>query len=140
MKIKRKARGNAELDVSAFSDIAFLLIIFFILTTTFVKPFGHRLRIPSGTSDQSEKRDTQLTLVLRKGRILYGEKAEDISLDELRARLARERFAEKAEGDRLVIVESADDVPYDHYFQVVMAITHAGGVLALLEEEEGEGS
>lgn len=136
MKIARKVRGNAELDVTAFSDIAFLLIIFFILTTTFVKPFGQNLDIPSGTSDAAKKDQSQLTIVLRNGQILFGEKGEQLDVDILRERLKRQEFRKKAPDQRMVLVECAKDVPYEDYFEVVTAIAHAGGVLALLEDEE----
>jgi biopolymer transport protein ExbD len=136
MKIRRRPRGSADIDLSAFSDIAFLLIIFFILTTTFVKPFGQKLEIPSGTTDQSMKDDDQVTLALKNDRILFGEKGEDISLEQLRVRLEDRRFATRKPDDRMVIVECSDDVPYQRYFEVVMAIVDTGGVLALIDEEE----
>ena len=43
---------------------------------------------------------------------------------------------DKPPGKRIVIVNSTPDVPYELYFEVVMAIHGADGVLALLEEEE----
>ena len=76
MSRRRRGRADAEIDVTAFSDIAFLLIIFFILTTTFVKPFGHKMEIPAGSSDPAEKDETVPTVVLRGDKILYGEKGE----------------------------------------------------------------
>ena len=36
-----------------FSDVAFLLIIFFIVTTTLVRPMGRLIDIPSATSDRT---------------------------------------------------------------------------------------
>ena len=136
MKLRREDKGNAEIDMTAFADMAFLLIIFFILTTTFIKPFGQELDIPSGTSDPAVKDQKQLTLCLKEREILYGEKADKIDMDTLRVRLAKEKLPERESDQRMVIVECAKNVPYEHYFQVVMAISDAGGVLALIEEEE----
>ena len=59
-------------------------------------------------------------------------------MDELGARLVRAQLPKRKPEKRLVILECAQDVPYEQYFQVVMAITDAGGVLALLEEEDKE--
>ena len=40
------------MDVSSFSDIANLLIIFFILTTTLAHPFGKLLEMPSAATPE----------------------------------------------------------------------------------------
>lgn len=134
MKLKTRGDDGIELDMSSFSDIAFLLIIFFILTTTFVKPFGRELEIPSGTSDTSKKEQKQLQINLKSRRIMYGEKAEQVTIEQLRELLNAEQLGKRPQDDRIVVVECTEDVPYEQYFQVVMAITQAGGVLALIEE------
>ena len=137
MRLESKSgRRSADIDVGAFADIAFLLIIFFILTTTFIRPFGHKLNIPSGTTDVAKKEEKQLTINLKPGQIAYGEQSEQLTVDELRMRLARVQLLKRKPEKRLVIVECAQNVPYEQYFQVVMAVTDAGGVLALIEEED----
>jgi biopolymer transport protein ExbD len=133
-KRRARQRGEATIDVSSFSDIAFLLIIFFILTTTFVKTAGQKLEIPSGSSDRSAKKEKQLTVNLSSTDIRWGEKAEQVSLDELRGILMNQGFKEKKPGDRIVILDAAPDVAYERYFQVVSAIAAADGVMALLED------
>ena len=135
MKISnRKKRGTPEIDVGAFSDIAFLLIIFFILTTTFIKPAGDEIEIPSGTQDQSKKQK-QLTVVLKGGDILFGEKSKKVELPELKKLLADQKFKSKDPSKRMVLLETHKDVIYDQYYKVVMAINGADGVLALVEKE-----
>jgi biopolymer transport protein ExbD len=136
MHLRRRSAKHVELDVSAFADVAFLLIIFFILTTTFIKPAGSKVEIPSGASDPEKKTDQDLTLSLTGDAIHYGARGTEMSVDELRAALMRENFPAKPEDKRIVVVNSGPDVPYDLYFKVVMAIDNAGGILALIEEEE----
>jgi biopolymer transport protein ExbD len=133
----RRSRQHLEIDVAAFADVAFLLIIFFILTTTFVKPAGNKLDIPSGAPDPEKKHAKQLTITLTANDINYGPQGEEMTLEELRAALFSENFPAKPPDKRIVILESAPDVPYERYFQVVMTIANADGVLALIEEEEG---
>lgn len=128
-----------EINVGAFADVAFLLIIFFILTTTFVKPAGQQLQIPSGTSDPEKKEQQKLTINLTPAEIQFGEKSEPVTLEELRTLLRSERLPQRQPDDRIVIVNSDPKVEYDTYFQVVMAIHDAGGVLGLVEEDEAEG-
>jgi len=131
----RRSREHLEIDVAAFADVAFLLIIFFILTTTFVKPAGDKLEIPSGAPDPEKKHAKQLTITLTANDISYGSEGEKMTIEELRAALFAENFLAKPPDKRVVILDSAPDVPYERYFQVVMAIANADGVLALIEEE-----
>jgi len=138
MKLKRKERGSSEIDVGSFSDIAFLLIIFFILTTTFTKIAGNKIEIPSGSTEQSEVEQKQIAVTLSAESITYGEDAKSISIDELRVALAKEKFGTKEPDARMVVLETDGEVLYERYFQVVMAINDADGVLTLIDHTGGE--
>lgn len=140
MALKRKPKGDLDIDVGAFSDIAFLLIIFFILTTSFVKFKGQELKIPSGAPPREQsKEDKALTINLKTDEIRYGEKGAAVSLSELRRRLFEKRFdMQDNDKDRMVILDAADDVTYDVYFKVSSAIAESGGILVLMEREETE--
>ena len=138
MKLKRKDHGDGAIDVGSFADIAFLLIIFFILTTTFVKIAGNKIEIPSGSADESESEQKQLSITLSADSITYGEEAKSISMDELRVVLAKEKFETKEPDARMVILETDGEVLYERYFQVVMAIDDSGGVLTLIDHAGGE--
>jgi biopolymer transport protein ExbD len=138
MNLRRKEQVNAEIDVGSFSDIAFLLIIFFILTTTFVKIAGNKIEIPSGSDEQSEVEQKQLSVTLTAEDILYGENAKNVSIDELRVALAKEKFETKEPDAKMVVLETDAAVLYERYFQVVMAINDSGGVLTLIDHADGE--
>ena len=134
MKIQRKQRPLSEINVGAFSDIAFLLIIFFILTSTFLKTSGSKMNIPSGTTEQSEDEQKQLSIDLRVDEIYLGENTTPLTMEALRESLADADLPSKAEEQRMVLLISHKEVPYDRYFKVVTAISQAGGILALLDE------
>ena len=138
MLLNKKARRDADIDVGAFADIAFLLIIFFILTTTFVVTAGRKMDIPSGSSSPSKTEQKQLTVNLTSDRIEYGENNKRMDMEQLRLALAAENFSTKEQEQRMVILDSRDDVAYERYYKVVMAISEAGGVLALVDESEEE--
>lgn len=143
MRMDRRGRESKDIDVGAFADIAFLLIIFFILTTTFVKPAGDTLKIPAGEQkDQKEKEDKDPTVNLKPGTILWGEKNEEMSIEELRLKLTEMDFPNRPMGRQTVVVDSSPEVSYQEWFQVVMAINQAGGTVALRDsggEEDGGG-
>lgn len=135
MQLKKRGDEEPVIDVGAFSDIAFLLIIFFILTTTFVKDAGNKMNIPSGSSDSSEQSEKNLTINLKGDQILYGEDSLNLNMESLRDKLFALKLKEKPENERMVIVDSDADVKYEQYYKVVMAITAADGVLALVEQK-----
>tara|TARA_B100000809_G_C15053518_1_gene499809 strand:+ start:686 stop:1102 length:417 start_codon:yes stop_codon:yes gene_type:complete len=138
MKLQRKKRRESEVDVSSFSDVAFLLIIFFILTTTFKVIGGQELNIPSGEDGES-KDQKQLTISLTGKEIFYGEDSKSsLTLRQLRVQLGDEELRTKKEEQRMVVLESDENVVYQRYYNVMLAIRDADGIVALIERETDE--
>ncbi|MBN2053868.1 biopolymer transporter ExbD [bacterium] len=52
MKFRTKAKVNSEIPTSSMSDIAFLLIIFFMVTTAFAARKGIDFRLPKQDSQE----------------------------------------------------------------------------------------
>ena len=136
MTRRHKARmGLDDIPVASFSDIAFLLIIFFILTTTLVATRGLLTEFPSGAvSEKQEKKTT--TVCLRDGKVTLNDAELDVA--RLRLELAALKLHERAPEDRVVILESAGRVEYQDYFAVMAAITQAGGTICIVRELGGE--
>jgi len=139
--VKTKERRELQIELSAFADVAFLLIIFFILTTSLIRPKGKEIAIPSTEAPQEKKAEEKMpTVALVRDNIQFGDSEEnmrDITLPELRVTLYRMELPAKADKDRMIVVTVGVDVPYQRYFEVVTAISTAGGVVALMEETEG---
>lgn len=140
MRVRRKQYKEAEVIIYSIIDIAFLLLIFFILTTTLAKTAGSKLTIPSGVSDPSRQEEKQIQVNLKASDIYYGERGDHVSLEEFRARLQGENLLARDPSKRIVVLDSTPDVPYDAYFQVVTAIAKAGGVVALVDRSEEVGA
>lgn len=137
--MKKKERREASMDVSSFSDIANLLIIFFILTTSLAHPFGKLLEMPSAATpeDKTQKAPKIPSVNLLPDRIVYteGDAAErEITPNQLHAELMAKQLPTKPQNDRLVMLEVAEEVPYQRYYQVVTMISEAGGVVAMIGE------
>ncbi|MDP2173856.1 MAG: biopolymer transporter ExbD [Candidatus Cloacimonadaceae bacterium] len=58
MKIGRKRKGKAEIPTSSMSDIAFLLIIFFMATTKFDVKEGIKIVLPASAPADAQKTET----------------------------------------------------------------------------------
>jgi biopolymer transport protein ExbD len=134
---KSKKRRIGEIPTGSFSDIAFLLIIYFLVATTLTKMKGFQADMPSGETDnQATKKDDTPSISLTFDRIHYGEEGKLVTLDVLNERLAALNLREKEGEKKVVLLEATPDTPYDLYFKVLGAISKNGGVVAMMEEEE----
>ena len=137
-RLGKKKEGDISPDLTSFSDIANLLIIFFILTTSRARPIGRQMEMPSSAKppeEEKQKNDTP-TVNLSADRITIseeGKEGRELTMDELRAELWKRNFPSRSEKDRAVVLETSDDVTYDRYYKVASAIAAAGGVIAILE-------
>lgn len=70
---KRAKKGSTRVDMTPMVDLAFLLLTFFVLTSTFQKPKVMSLTYPAKIkSDQKpQKVDNALTFILSKGKVFY---------------------------------------------------------------------
>ncbi|MFA5713318.1 MAG: biopolymer transporter ExbD [Bacteroidales bacterium] len=55
MKIKRRAKAEASFSMSSMTDIVFLLLIFFLVTSTLVNPNALKLLLPKSTNQVAAK-------------------------------------------------------------------------------------
>ncbi len=138
MKRFRTRPSDVAPDLTSFGDIAFLLIIFFVLTTSMARPYGRPMEMPSAAAPPQGSATPRIPSVnILADRILYteGEGAErELNMTELRAELWKKQFATLDPKQRLVVLETAENVGYERYFQVVTMIDEAGGVVAMLSD------
>lgn len=138
--IPKKQRTPLEIELSSFADVAFLLIIFFILTTSLVRPQGKEIVLPSTQEPKNKTAEQRTpTVALIRERLQFGtdeDKVADISLPELRVTLYGMDLPSKSDKERMIVVNVGEEVSYQRYYEVVTAISAAGGVVALMEEVE----
>lgn len=136
--MKKPEFKNLEIDVPSFSDIAFLLIIFFILTTSLSRPLGRIIDMPSASQPDERKTDQGTPSVsILADRILLGqgqEEGKEVTLSDLRASLLARDLKNASDSDRMVVVEVAEDVGYERYYQTLTMISEAGGIIAMLTD------
>jgi biopolymer transport protein ExbD len=123
------------MPTDSFSDIAFLLIVFFILTVTMALTKGIKTTLPSG--EKAEAEETALpSVAVYPGRIEYKEK--EVTLDGLRQALQELKLPERKPADRMVMLEAVEEPRWESYCQVWALIVKAGGVVAMVETEGEE--
>jgi biopolymer transport protein ExbD len=132
---KEKQRTNAEdLPITSFSDIAFLLNIYFILVTSLQQMHGFMATIPSADKAAgATSADQAPTVQLHSGVITMNEK--NMTLDDFRTKLVSMNLPTRTGDGKVVVIEATGTVPYQQYFEVMSSITKAGGVVGIVKED-----
>lgn len=133
-KKQAKKHRSGEIPTGSFADIAFLMIIYFLVATTLVKVKSITADLPTGEKQADAQIDKTPTLILRDEEMLFND--NPVTLEELNDRLGALKLADQEPGKRIIMLESTDSTRYEVYFHALAAIDAAGGVVALVEEDE----
>ncbi len=130
-------RGKLLVDppASASSDIAFILIIFFLVCAA-VQPETGISQILPKTEEKTEKRDQSKNIevsITPTSIVLNG---SPLKLPEFSKRLTAALSQKKRDADRIVTVKSAPNTPYPLWIKVSQVIEQAGGILTLELESD----
>lgn len=105
MALKNKSKVNAQFNTSALTDIIFLLLIFFMLTSSLVAPNSLNMKLP-GSSRSKAPAAKKIDEIMIRGGGRYFLNDRRITLEELES-----YFAQKTRGGRSVnaaIANSSD--------------------------------
>ena len=91
MGLKKRNKTSAEFSMSSLTDIIFLLLIFFMLTSSLVAPNALNLKLPgsSSPSTSSSSDITDVTITRNGNFLLDGKRTSAKNLDSALRRLAR---------------------------------------------------
>ncbi len=74
MGFQRKRRDEPKVDMTPMVDVVFLLLIFFMISTTFIETPGLSIKLPEASTHVAEKAPEELKIYLsQKGEIFLGE-------------------------------------------------------------------
>jgi biopolymer transport protein ExbD len=133
----RRNRGtddDAQIDLTPMLDMSFILLIFFIVTTSFVKEAGIDVSRPSAATAERKERGNILIAIRSNGEIWIDKRV----VDKRAVRATVERLhAENPEGSVVIIadktsetgvlVEVMDQVRLAGVFNVSIAADQTGG-------------
>ncbi|MDA0321575.1 MAG: biopolymer transporter ExbD [Verrucomicrobia bacterium] len=132
-KQKRQKKEAPEIPVNSFADVAFLLIIFFIIATTMERMTGAMTDMPTGEQNE-QAQDKTPTVQLHDQSITFQD--QRVTIPELRAELAKLNLHEREGEDKIIAFEATGEVEYQDYFDAMCTISAAGGIIALIKEDK----
>ena len=129
MKFRRKARENVDIGLAPLIDVVFILLLFFVVTTTFTRETQLKVDLPeaaSGTPPQTETRQLEVLVDVEGQFSLNGNPLIKHDLATLMAALSKESGGDTS----LPLVISADGkAPH----QAVVTAMDAAGKLGFAQ-------
>ena len=130
---KKKSRSNSDIPMASLADIAFLLLIFFLVTTTIDVDRGIGLSLPA-KGEETEVRTKNITnlLINAQGEVLLDN--EVIAINEIALRIEQKI----QENPNLIVSVKTDRITkYDVYIQVLDELKIAKATRISIAEPTG---
>lgn len=131
--IKKRARRESLIDISPMMDMVFILLIFFIVTSTFTRETGIDVTKPKASSAKELARESILIGITRQGTVHINE--TQVNLSSLQT-ILKQMMAESP--DRPVIIVSDRGAPSGAIVDVLDECNIAKVRKVSISAEEGE--
>jgi biopolymer transport protein ExbD len=129
---RKRARIAAVIPTSSMADIAFLLIVFFLVTTSMSQDKGLGLTLPpSGAATRVPSRNITRVWINNLGQIAHDE--EEVTLEQLGNRIKTMTGENR---NLIVSIKTAPDSRYETFVDVVDEIKNAGNDKISIAEPE----
>ena len=126
MKFAKKLRKDAAIDIASLVDVVFLLLLFFVVTTTFRESPGLKMDLPETREEAGVRlKEAVVRIVPDDGDSTVYLLDEKVSLEELPAKL-KAMLEGMEEGDRSVVVEADKNVRFEVVFEVLDIARQSG--------------
>jgi len=139
MKERRRRKLLAEPPASATGDIAFNLIVFFLVCASVQPDSGREQVLPRSEKDQQEQEQLEnITVQLTRDRVFVNQApmTNNGFPENFQNALAAALQNKISQSDRVVVVKSEPDTPYSYWITITEMIEQAGGVVTIQREEE----
>jgi len=130
----KRVERRVTLDMSPLMDIVFLLLIFFLVTTTFLPDAAMDLELPESTTATPSELAPTMISVREDGSVQLD--GEDVSVEELQQAVAALPEAER----QRITVRADSRVDYGIIVRIIDALRNAGveGLSLPMDSVEGQ--
>lgn len=116
----QQEEGESGVDISPLIDCVFILLIFFIVTTTFVKETGVEVNKPQAASATQLEKNSIMLALTKEGQVVYG--GQQIGFSGVRPLVKRQLQKEEVP----VIIKADRDSPSGLLVRVIDEAKLAG--------------
>ncbi len=137
----KRNRASAEIGSGSMADIAFLLLIFFLVTTTMDTDKGIPMVLPErGGEAKINPKNIAKVVVNESGGILFDNKICEINqLQELLEARLKERGLDSEGKPKLIVsIKTSPLTEYDNYITVLDIVKESGATKISIAEPEKE--
>jgi biopolymer transport protein ExbD len=129
---------GGEIPMAAMPDIAFLLLIFFMVSTTFLVTRKMNVELPSYEGESRRKKVTHVNVHLSADalRVEYGDETRELDLPALEGYIRGALKTARERNEEVVLLDVRDDCPYQRVVNAFDAIRAGGGFVSLVQAEE----
>jgi len=131
MRIREKKRKRPIINITSLIDVMFLLLIFFMVSTTFAEHPGIKLELPTASTAEPSKLEPLTLAIDKTGRMFLNERP--IREKELREEL--QTAATKT--DASLVLKADKDVPYGYVIRA-MDVSRQCGIRRIVSLTETE--
>ena len=120
--LKEPTRGQTEIPLTSLTDIVFLLLIFFMVTTTFQASSGIQVKLPASSAQMPDEKVKRVLVSIKEdGRVFFDNTlVEDPALES-----AFRKIADKNK-EALVVIRADKAVPHGRVVMVMDAARMEG--------------
>lgn len=137
MRRRRSTQLLTEPGSGAQADIAFNLIVFFLVCASIQPDSGRPQEIPRSEQAEQQKQEMEnIEVAITGNPVAVSVNGDTIRTKQLLPKLTSLLRNKPRPADRVVIVKSKSDTPYYHWIDVTAVIEKAGGLVTIQREEE----
>lgn len=121
MRFREHPRRKVLINITSLIDVLFLLLIFFMVSSTFLEQPGMKLDLPTTKSFEVVQQKELIVHISPRGELFLGE--APISLDSLRVRLEAEMAADR---ERPLVLRADQEATHGRVVEVMDIAKQAG--------------
>src|SRR5436305_5341697 len=133
---RRENKLLIEPAAVATGDIAFNLIVFFLVCASTQPGSGRKQELPRSEQTKTEQKSNNIEIALTRTSKTVSVNGEPVKMEELPARLARLLSGKTRPEDKVVILKTKPDVPYEHWIAVAALVQDQKASITIQREEE----
>jgi biopolymer transport protein ExbD len=126
MSFLRKPAEEPRIDLTPMVDVVFLLLIFFMISTTFVESPGISIKLPESSTQTVDREPKEIKIYLSREGDIYS-RDQKISLDDFKALLAKHQ----SDAEQTTVLLLADQDSRHGKVVVLMDLARDAGFVKL---------